>query len=177
MVRARVNKQKKFNSQKKSVRSSPRLRRKSGSTPARDREYTPIDIMPVGAYIQLVGRLLGKPPKQLAWIRSSKRDLRAFPETAQKHIGFALKSAQFGEKHPDAKPLKGFGGASVLEIGEDYGGDTYRAVYTLRFREVVCVLHAFQKKSRSGSATPRHHIDLIKERLRYAKELHDRKLL
>jgi phage-related protein len=124
-----------------------------------------------------VSTLLGKPPKRLAWIRSSKRDLRAFPEVAQKHIGFALKSAQFAEKHPDAKPLKGFGGASVLEIVEDYDHDTYRAVYTVQFRDVVCVLHAFQKKSRSGSITPRHDIDLIKERLRYAKELHDRKLL
>lgn len=100
----------------------------------------------------------------------------SFPDAAQKHIGFALKSAQFGEKHPDAKPLKGFGGTSVLEIIEDHDGDTYRAVYTVKFKEVICVLHAFQKKSRSGIATPRHEIDLIKERLRCAKELYDKKL-
>ena len=133
--------------------------------------------MPVRAYSQSVGTLLGSPPKIVVWIRTSRRDLRAFPETAQKHIGFALKSAQFGEKHADAKPLRGFGGASVLEIVEDYDRDTYRAVYTVEFKEVVCVLHAFQKKSKSGSATPRRDLDLIKERLRYAKELHDKKLI
>jgi phage-related protein len=133
--------------------------------------------MPVRAYCQSVSALVGSPQKKVVWIRSSKRDFKAFPETAQKHIGFALKSAQFGEKHSDAKPLKGFGGANVLEIVEDYDRDTYRAVYTVQFREVVCVLHAFQKKSKSGSATPRHDIDLIKERLRYAKELHEKKLI
>ena len=100
----------------------------------------------------------------------------SFPDAAQRHIGFALKSAQFGEKHLDAKPLRGFGGTSVQEIVENCGGDTYRAIYTVQFKEVICVLHAFQKKSKSGSATPRHDIDLIKERLRYAKELYNKKL-
>ena len=114
----------------------------------------------------------GKPPRPIVWVRSSKRDLKAFPETVQKHIGFALKVAQFGDKHPDAKPMKGFRGASVVEIVEDFDSDTYRAVYTVRFEEAVYVLHAFQKKSKHGSATPRHELTLIEERLRYAKDLH-----
>ena len=110
--------------------------------------------------------------KPLVWIRSSKDDLKRFPRTAQSHLGFALKVAQSGGKHPDAKPIKGFGGASVIEIVEDYDGDTYRAVYTVKFAEAIYVLHAFQKKSRSGIATPKHDLDLIEERLKRARELH-----
>ena len=110
--------------------------------------------------------------KPLVWIRSSKDDLKKFPRTAQSHLGFALKVAQSGGKHPDAKPIKGFGGASVIEIVEDYDGDTYRAVYTVKFAEAIYVLHAFQKKSRSGIATPKHDLDLIEERLKRARELH-----
>jgi len=110
--------------------------------------------------------------KPLVWVRSSKIDLKKFPRTAQSHLGFALKVAQTGGKHPDAKPMKGFGGASVIEIVEDYDSDTYRAVYTVKFDEAIYVLHAFQKKSKSGIATPKHHIRLIEERLRRAKELH-----
>ncbi len=68
--------------------------------------------------------------------------------------------------------MRGFGGASVIEIVEDYAGDTYRAVYTVKFTEAIYVLHAFQKKSKSGIATPKHDLDLIEERLRRAKELH-----
>lgn len=113
-----------------------------------------------------------KPPKQVVWVRSSKDDLKKFSETVQKHIGYALMVAQLGAKHPDAKPLKGFRGASVVEIVEDFDGDTYRAVYTVKFAEAIYVLHAFQKKSKRGSATPRHELTLIEERLRYAKELH-----
>ena len=116
--------------------------------------------------------MLSKPLKMLVWVRSSKKDLKAFPETAQKHIGFALKLAQLGEKHPDAKPLRGFRGASVLEIVEDYDGDTYRAVYTVKFAEAVYVLHAFQKKAKHGRATPRYELALIEERFKFAKELH-----
>jgi phage-related protein len=114
----------------------------------------------------------GETLKPLVWIRSSKDDLKKFPRTAQSHLGFALKVAQSGGKHPDAKPMKGFGGASVIEIVENYDGDTYRAVYTVKFADAIYVLHAFQKKSKSGIATPKQHIRLIEERLRRAKELH-----
>ena len=75
-----------------------------------------------------------------------------------------------GNKHPDAKPLKGFKGAGVLEIVEDFDGDTYRAVYTVKFEEIIYVLHAFQKKSKRGIATPKKDIDLIEARLNRAKK-------
>jgi phage-related protein len=110
--------------------------------------------------------------KPVVWVRSSKDDLKKFPRTAQSHLGFALKVAQSGGKHPDAKPMKGFGGASVIEIVEDYDVDTYRAVYTVKFAEAIYVLHAFQKKSNSGIATTKRDLHLIEERLRRAKELH-----
>jgi phage-related protein len=110
--------------------------------------------------------------KPLVWVGSSKDDLKKFPRTAQSHVGFALKLAQSGGKHPDAKPMKGFGGASVIEIVEDYDGDTYRAVYTVKFAEAIYVLHAFQKKSKSGIATSKRDLDLIEDRLKRAKELH-----
>jgi phage-related protein len=80
-----------------------------------------------------------------------------------------------GGKDPAARPLKGFGGAGVLEIVEDHEGDTYRAVYTVKYAEAVYVLHAFQKKSHRGIVTPRHDVDLIKARLRRAQELHERR--
>jgi phage-related protein len=110
--------------------------------------------------------------KPVVWVRSSKDDLKKFPRTAQSHLGFALKVAQSGGKHPDAKPMKGFGGASVIEIVADYDVDTYRAVYTVKFAEAIYVLHAFQKKSNSGIATTKRDLHLIEERLRRAKELH-----
>ncbi len=110
--------------------------------------------------------------KPVVWVRSSKDDLKKFPRTAQSHLGFALKVAQSGGKHPDAKPMNGFGGASVIEIVEDYDSDTYRAVYTVKFAEAIYVLHAFQKKSNSGIATTKRDLHLIEERLRRAKELH-----
>lgn len=113
--------------------------------------------------------------KQLAWIGSSKRDLLDFPETVKDLMGFALYVAQAGGKHPSAKPLKGFGGAGILEIVEDHHGDTYRAVYTVRFGDAVYVLHAFQKKSKSGIATPQKEIELIKTRLLRALEHHSGK--
>lgn len=111
-------------------------------------------------------------PKPLVWIGSSKKDLKTFPEEVQDLLGYALYVAQMGGKHPDAKPLKGFGGAGVLEIVDDYQGDTYRAVYTVKLREVVYALHAFQKKSTTGIATRKQDIDLIKQRLRQAEELY-----
>ena len=115
--------------------------------------------------------------KPLVWIGSSKRDLMALPVPIRKFFGHALDYAQHGDKHDAAKVLKGFGGAGVLEIVEDARGGTYRAVYTVKFREAVFVLHVFQKKSKHGIATPKPDIDIIRERLKVAeqmvKEMHD----
>ncbi|MEI6336781.1 MAG: type II toxin-antitoxin system RelE/ParE family toxin, partial [Methylococcaceae bacterium] len=88
--------------------------------------------------------------KPLRWVASSKKDLMAMPEEVRDVFGFALHLAQMGQKHPDAKPLKGFGGAGVLEVVEDFQGDAYRAVYTVRIAGEVFVLHCFQKKSTQG---------------------------
>lgn len=110
--------------------------------------------------------------KTLNWISSAKDDLREFPEPVKDLMGYALYLAQTGSKHPSAKPLKGFTGAGVLEVVEDHMGDTYRAIYTVRFADAVYVLHAFQKKSKSGIATPQREIDLIKTRLQRAREHH-----
>lgn len=110
--------------------------------------------------------------KSLFWIGSAKRDLTAFPDDVKDLFGYALHLAQHGEKHIDAKPLKGFGGAKTLEIVEDFQGDTYRAVYTVRFKGNVYVLHCFQKKSRKGIKTPKPERDMIRSRLRDAEILH-----
>ena len=111
--------------------------------------------------------------KPLGWVGSSRKDLMDFPDAVQAEMGYALYLAQLGDKSTKAKPLKGFLGAGVLEIVEDYAGDTYRTVYTVRFKEAVYVLHAFQKKSKHGSATPQEEIDLVKERLKRAEQFHD----
>ena len=108
--------------------------------------------------------------RPLGWIGSTKRDLSGFPADAIREIGHALYRAQLGDRHPAAKPLKGFGGANVLEVVEDHDGDTYRAVYTVRFAEVVYVLHVFKKNAKSGIATPQHDIELIKARLKRAEQ-------
>ena len=110
--------------------------------------------------------------KPLVWVGSSLKDLREFPEAVKDEMGFALYLAQCGLKPLSAKPLKGFSGASVLEIVSDYQADTYRAVYTVRFDDRVYVLHAFQKKSRKGIATSKADIELIKRRLQQATALH-----
>ncbi len=110
--------------------------------------------------------------KPIIWMGSSKVSLKAFPEEVKEEIGFALFQAQLGKKHEKSKPLRGFGGAGVLEIVENFDGDTYRAVYTVKLAGVLYVLHAFQKKSRKGMSTPKHEIDLIKKRLKHAIELH-----
>jgi phage-related protein len=110
--------------------------------------------------------------RPVRWIGSSRDDVRGFPEPVRLRIGGVLWEAQVGRKAPWAKPLKGFGGAGVLEIVDDHDGDTYRAVYTVRFAGVVYVLHAFQKKSRHGIATPQHEIALIQQRLTRAEEDH-----
>jgi phage-related protein len=106
--------------------------------------------------------------KPLYWVGSSKRDLLAFPERVKDEIGLALSVAQFGGKHPNAKPWKGEG-AGVFEVVEDHRGDTYRAVYTVRFQGAVYVLHAFQKKSPSGIRTARTDSELIAQRLQMAR--------
>ncbi len=116
------------------------------------------------------------PEKPVRWVGNSRDDLRAFPAGVQDVMGFALWQAQGGDKHIGAKPLTGFGGASVLEIVDDYDGDTYRAVYTVRFPEAVYVLHAFQKKSRRGIETPRQELELIRQRLKRAEQLHTERL-
>jgi phage-related protein len=85
-------------------------------------------------------------------------------------MGYALYLAQIGKKHESAKLLKGFGGASVLELVDDHDGDTYRAVYTVRFAAAVYVLHAFQKKSKKGRETPKSDIDIVRRRLRTAED-------
>lgn len=107
--------------------------------------------------------------KRLDFIGSSREDIRSFPEEVKDDIGYALREAQKGEKPAIAKPLKGFGGAGVLEIVEDFSGDTYRAVYTVSFKEVIYVLHCFQKKSKHGIKTAKQDLDLIKRRLKIAE--------
>ena len=107
--------------------------------------------------------------KLLLWVGSSKKDLLAMPDDVVDVFGFALHLAQTGKKHEQAKPLKGFGGASVLEVVEDHMGDTYRAVYTVKIAEAVYVLHCFQKKSKQGIETPKQEMNLIRERLKAAQ--------
>lgn len=112
---------------------------------------------------------MGQEIKTLVWIASTKKDLMRMPADVQDTFGYALHLAQIGKKHEQAKPLKGFGSAGVLEVLEDDTGGTYRAVYTVRFQNAVYVLHCFQKKSTRGIATPRPDLDLIRERLKAAE--------
>jgi phage-related protein len=107
--------------------------------------------------------------KPLLWIGSSLKDIRKLPKNVKNVFGQALDDAQTGGRHPDAKPLKGFGGAGVLEVVEDDDGNTYRAVYTVKFAGFVYVLHVFQKKSKSGSKTPMTDITKVKSRLKEAE--------
>lgn len=109
--------------------------------------------------------------RPLLWVRSSKRDYRDFPATVQDRFGFALFLAQTGQHPPSAKPLRGLG-SGVVELVEDFDGDTYRAVYTVRFADAVYVLHAFKKKSKHGVKTAKADIDLIARRLRDAAADH-----
>jgi len=111
------------------------------------------------------------PLKPVVWVGSSRKDLRAFPDAVQDLMGYALYVAQQGGKHREAKTLTGFGGAGVVEIIADHRGDTFRAVYTVRYQGTVYVLHAFQKKSTSGRATPKHEMDVITQRLRVAEQI------
>ena len=109
--------------------------------------------------------------KPVIWVGSSRKDLREFPGPVQDHMGYALYVAQLGGKHRDTKVLSGFGGAGIVEIVKDYRGDTFRAVYTLRYAGRIFVLHAFQKKSKAGRKTPRRDMELVKQRLREAEQI------
>ena len=113
-----------------------------------------------------------EPPfKPLIWIGSSRKEFNEFPDPVKDRMGYALYVAQRGGKHADAKPLKGYGGAGVVEIVRDHKGDTFRTVYTVRLADVVYVLHAFQKKSKTGRETPKADIELIDRRLREAARI------
>lgn len=105
--------------------------------------------------------------KSIVWIGTSYKDLCQFPHPVQREIGFALWRAQEGQKHHRAKPLKGFRG--VMEIVDNYDTNTYRAIYTTKIGQDIYVLHAFQKKSKSGIKTPQRDLDIIKKRLQEAQ--------
>lgn len=107
--------------------------------------------------------------KPLEWIASSYKDLMALAPIVRRRFGYALALAQMGDQDDAAKVLKGFGGTGVLEVVEDDAGGTYRAVYTVKFAEAVFVLHCFQKKSKSGIATPKTDMDIIRARLKVAE--------
>lgn len=111
---------------------------------------------------------LPRPTRLLLWIGSSRKDYVDFPPSVQDEFGFQLFLAQTGQHPPSAKLLKGLG-SGIVELVEDFDGDTYRAVYTVRFESAVYVLHAFKKKSKHGIKTPQSDIDLVKKRLRDAE--------
>lgn len=115
--------------------------------------------------------------KPIIWVASTKSDLISLPDEVQDEIGHALYQAQKGEKSNKAKPFKGFGSAAVLEIVESDSGGTYRAVYTVKFKEAIAVLHVFQKKSKQGIATPKQDVDLIKSRFKLAEQKYEAWLL
>jgi phage-related protein len=108
--------------------------------------------------------------KTLVFVADSHRSLTAFPRAVQQHVGFALYQAQMGGKNVDAKPLTGIA-AGALEVVSDHAGNTYRAVYTVRLKNAVYVLHAFQKKSKHGIATPKSTMELVNQRLQRAIEI------
>lgn len=110
--------------------------------------------------------------RPVRWVGNSRRNLRVLPKRVRQKIGFALYFAQHGQKHKAAKPLKGFGGAGVLEVAEDVDRGTYRAVYTVRFADAVYVLHVFQKKAKHDITTPTRDLELIRTRLQEAARVH-----
>ena len=118
-----------------------------------------------------------QPRRPLHWVGTSKDDLKELPEDVKDVIGFALGLVQVGDTPDNAKPLKGYRGASVLEIKEDYDTDTYRAVYTVRFQKAVYVLHTFKKRSKQGIKTPQKDLDLIKQRLKCAEDDYKKRYL
>ena len=116
--------------------------------------------------------MAGKDLKPVAWVGSSYKDFTAFPQAIQQEMGHALYLAQTGRMHVSAKPLKGFGDAGVVELVEHGQQGTYRAVYTVKFASAVYVLHAFQKKSKTGIRTPREDIEQVRRRLKIAEQDH-----
>ncbi len=110
--------------------------------------------------------------KPVEWVGSSRKDIQSLPPRVRKQFGLALFKAQVGDRSPKAKPLSGFGGASVIEVVENFNTDTYRAIYTVRFQEAVYVLHVFQKKSRQGIQTPAKDIELVRARLKQAEVMY-----
>jgi phage-related protein len=122
-------------------------------------------------------RLKASEPRPLIWCGTSKSDYMAFPATVQREMGYALFLAQAGKRHATmTKTLKGFGGGTVVEVKESYEGDAYRAIYTVRFAEAVYILHAFQKKSKTGVKTPKVDINLIEKRLKDLIKERERRL-
>jgi phage-related protein len=108
--------------------------------------------------------------RPVEWVGSSYKDFVSFPEAIQQEMGHALYLAQIGRIHSSAKPLKGFGGAGIVELVEDDQHGTYRAVYTVKFESAIYVLHAFQEKSKKGIKTPREEIELVRRRLKVAED-------
>jgi len=114
--------------------------------------------------------------RQLIWIGDTLKKLRQFPKEVKQEIGFALSLVQLGERPESARPLSGFGGAMVLEIKTDHDGDTYRAVYTVKFESAIYLLDAFRKKASSGIKTPDHIIQRIRARLKRAEDIHQEEM-
>lgn len=109
--------------------------------------------------------------KPLYWLGSSHKDLMEMPEEVKDIFGFALYQTQMGQRHPKAKPFHIPGESGLLEIVESYDGDAYRAIYTINYADAIYVIHCFQKKSVSGIKTPKHHVDMIEERLKRLKSI------
>lgn len=114
--------------------------------------------------------------KKVVWVGSSYRDFMEFPAEVRQAAGYVLHHAQTGKKHDRIKVLSGMGNAGVAEIKENGPNGTYRVIYTIEMKGFVFVLHSFQKKSKSGIATPKHELDLLKNRIKEAKALY-KKLL
>jgi phage-related protein len=113
--------------------------------------------------------------KPLYWLGSALKDLVKFPPEVQRSLGFALSAAQYGGKHISSKPWKGEG-PGIMEVVKDFDGDTYRAIYTVRFENAVYVLHAFQKKSPRGIATRQSDVELVRERLKAAQKDYEQRI-
>ena len=107
--------------------------------------------------------------RELIWIATSREDLKTFPEEVKDVMGYALHLAQVGEKHPDARPLKGFSPDGVFEVRDDHATDTYRVMYAVKLKTAIYVLHSFQKKSKRGVATPPKEMELVRRRLADAR--------
>ncbi len=152
--------------------SSGSLQQNEQSDLEADHSYVEESLSLTGIVISLYNGTMADVPtlKPVRWIGSSRRDVGAFPEPVKDHVGYAC-SWRSGAKHRDSKTLRRFGGAGVGEIITDHFGDTFRTVYTSQYEGVIYVLHAFQKKSKSGRATPKPEIDLIKRRLREAERM------